>query len=101
MVTLDELTSPIGPLTVAERNGRVCLLHFGSKHADARAALQRWYPDEAVTPAECGGLRRTLQRYFQGKVGVLDEIAVELNGTPFQRDVWTALRGIPAGTTLS
>jgi methylated-DNA-[protein]-cysteine S-methyltransferase len=101
MLTLDQLTSPIGPLTVAEREGRVCLLHFGSKSADARAELARWYPEERVATAECTALRRMLQRYFDGKVSVLDGIDVELNGTPFQRDVWTALRAIPAGTTLS
>jgi methylated-DNA-[protein]-cysteine S-methyltransferase len=26
---------------------------------------------------------------------------VELNGTPFQKNVWQALRRIPAGTTIS
>ena len=43
----------------------------------------------------------TLRRYFDGDIRAIDTIAVELNGTPFQKDVWTALRRIPAGTTIS
>ena len=32
---------------------------------------------------------------------MLDTIPVELNGTPFQKTVWQALRRIPGGTTIS
>jgi methylated-DNA-[protein]-cysteine S-methyltransferase len=42
-----------------------------------------------------------MDRYFKGEVGALDAIPVELNGTPFQRSVWHALRRIPGGTTIS
>jgi methylated-DNA-[protein]-cysteine S-methyltransferase len=101
MLCLDQIPSPIGALTVAERDGRVCLLHFGAKKADARRDLSRWYPGEPLAEAECSGVRETLQRYFEGTLRVLDGVDVELNGTPFQQQVWTALRAIPVGTTLS
>ena len=101
MLRLDQIPSPIGPLTIAERDGRLCLLHFGARKAEARQDLLRWYPSDTVAEGECTGLRRELQRYFDGRVGVLDDIDVELNGTPFQRDVWTALRSIPVGSTIS
>ncbi len=42
-----------------------------------------------------------LERYFKGDTAVLDSIPVELNGTPFQKTVWQALRRIPCGTTIS
>ncbi len=100
MVHVDRISSPIGPLTLAEHDGRVCLLHFGGAIVEARRALSRWYPGEPLTETECG-VRGTLQRYFEGSIAALDGIDVELNGTPFQREVWTALRGIPAGTTIS
>ena len=45
--------------------------------------------------------RRALQRYFAGKLQAIDEIPVQTGGTPFQSNVWRALRTIPAGTTLS
>jgi methylated-DNA-[protein]-cysteine S-methyltransferase len=63
--------------------------------------FDRWYPGEPRARQEITGLRHTLSRYFSGEVGILDDIAVELNGTPFQKNVWQALRRIPAGRTLS
>jgi methylated-DNA-[protein]-cysteine S-methyltransferase len=101
MITLDELSSPIGPLTLAEKDGRVCLLHFGSRSAPARATLARWYPDEPIGRGLRADLRRTLDAYFAGDLDALDRIDVEMNGTPFQRRVWDALRRIAAGTTTS
>jgi methylated-DNA-[protein]-cysteine S-methyltransferase len=101
MLSLDCIESPIGALTVAERDGRVCLLHFGGSEADAKATLTRWYPADRPATSRQPGIRKTLRRYFDGDVHVLDEIPVELNGTPFQRRVWTALRSIRAGTTMS
>ena len=46
-------------------------------------------------------ISRALQRYFAGKLQAIDEIAIETGGTPFQSNVWRALRKIPVGTTLS
>jgi methylated-DNA-[protein]-cysteine S-methyltransferase len=100
MVTVDEFASPIGPLTIGERSGRVCLLHFGPDGADVDRYLQRWYPDERVR-RPLDSIRHVLREYFAGDCRVLDGVAVELNGTPFQRRVWEALRGIPAGSTES
>jgi methylated-DNA-[protein]-cysteine S-methyltransferase len=37
----------------------------------------------------------------EGKLDAIDTIPVDTGGTDFQRTVWQALRGIPAGTTLS
>jgi methylated-DNA-[protein]-cysteine S-methyltransferase len=101
VILLDCLDSPIGPLSVAVRDGRVCVLHFGARSAEVRAAVTRWYPGEPVEDSNCAALRSTLTRYFDGNLDVLDEIEVEMNGTPFQRQVWKALRSIRVGTTTS
>ena len=42
-----------------------------------------------------------LRAFFDGDINAIDDIPVETGGTPFQRDVWTALRQIPAGETWS
>lgn len=42
-----------------------------------------------------------LRRYFAGEVGALESIPIAPDGTPFQRSVWSALRRIAPGTTLS
>ena len=101
MITVDEVASPIGPLTIAERSGRVCLVHFGPDGRDVDTCLQRWYPDDERVRTPIDSVRDMLQRYFAGDCRALDAVPVELNGTPFQRKVWNALREIPAGSTLS
>jgi methylated-DNA-[protein]-cysteine S-methyltransferase len=45
--------------------------------------------------------RRSLEAYLTGDLRAIDGIPVKTRGTPFQQQVWTALRTIPAGTTLS
>jgi methylated-DNA-[protein]-cysteine S-methyltransferase len=42
-----------------------------------------------------------LEAYFSGDMRALDKVPVRMHGTPFQRQVWTALRTIPVGTTTS
>jgi methylated-DNA-[protein]-cysteine S-methyltransferase len=101
MIRIDEVPSPIGPLTIAERSGRVCLVHFGVGGDDVDTCLERWYPGELRVRRPIDSIRLALHEYFAGDCRALDAVAVELNGTPFQRKVWEALREIPAGATLS
>lgn len=53
---------------------------------------------EADDPA---GAASALRRYLAGDAAALGTLAVDLGGTPFQRAVWEALRGIPCGTTVT
>jgi len=100
-IDVTEMSSPIGRVTIAVRDGRLCAVDFGTR------------PKVLHTLATCGEIRRTgaaataavrrqLGAYFDGDLGALDAIEVEaLWGTPFQRRVWAALRTIPTGETLS
>ncbi len=45
--------------------------------------------------------RRALIAYFDGEHDAITDLRVALNGTPFQSDVWSALRRIPRGQTSS
>ncbi len=101
MVTIDEVASAIGPLTIAARSGRVCLVHFGPDGPAVDTWVERWYPAEERVRGGIDWVRRAVEKYFSGDCGALDAVPVELNGTPFQRKVWEALRQIPAGSTLS
>jgi methylated-DNA-[protein]-cysteine S-methyltransferase len=101
MILIQTLDSPIGPLTAAERAGRVCLLHFGPDGPSIDQMFDRWYPGEPRARQPLPGLAEALTRYFGGEIGALDAIAVELNGTPFQKKAWQALRRIPGGSTIS
>jgi methylated-DNA-[protein]-cysteine S-methyltransferase len=42
-----------------------------------------------------------IEAYFHGELTAIDALPVKTGGTPFQRDVWRALRTIPCGTTIS
>ena len=101
-VDLATVDSPIGVLTVAARESKVCLVHFGPETEKVRAALTSWYPDHAIEPQkDPGGVVAVLERYFTGDLTSLDEVDVELHGTDFQQRVWRALRSVAAGTTSS
>ena len=102
MIEMAVVPTPIGPLTVAAREGRTCLLHFGDDQPVARSFLTRWYGNVTINSvADPAGTVSVLERYFSGELDALDEVAVEMNGTEFQRRVWSALREVKAGTTAS
>src|SRR5688572_5144833 len=46
-------------------------------------------------------VREPLRQYLEGKLNAIDAIDVETAGTPFQKQVWTALRQVPPGSTAS
>jgi methylated-DNA-[protein]-cysteine S-methyltransferase len=102
VIELTTIDSPIGVLTLAARGGRVCLLHFGGDDEGVRAWLARWYRDMPIARADdpAGGAT-ILRRYFDGELDALDDVPVELNGTPFQKRVWERLRSVTAGRTAS
>lgn len=102
---LDRLATPIGTMLVAtdpsgslraldweehvERMLRLLRLHYGR----AGFALS-----EGRAPAR---IREPLERYFAGELDAVASIHVATGGTAFQREVWAALRNIPAGETVS
>lgn len=48
------------------------------------------------------GIAGALRRYFDGDLDALDGVPVRFDrGTPFQQEVWHALRTIPVGETIS
>ena len=66
--------------------------------------LQRHYGVGSVELCESSRpstAARALLAYFEGDLSAVDELPTETNGTAFQRAVWSALRTIPAGRTLS
>lgn len=101
MILIDTIDSPVGVLTIAERAARVCLLHFGPDGPAIDPIFERWYPGEPRNRQGVAGIRGVLARYFAGELAALDTVPVELNGTPFQKTVWQALRRIPSGSTIS
>ena len=101
-IVLATIDSPVGQLTIAAHGSRVCLVHFGEATDWVRSSLTSWYSGATIeTAADPAGGATVLRRYFDGDLGSLDEVDVELHGTAFQQRVWMALRTVPVGTTLS
>ena len=93
--------SPVGPLTLAAHEGRVCALSFG-RTPEVASAAERWYPGQPLrTTRDPGGAVSALASYFGGRLTALDDLPVELHGTPFQRRVWERLRTVAPGSTAT
>jgi methylated-DNA-[protein]-cysteine S-methyltransferase len=89
--------SPLGELSlVASESGLSGLYLAGQKHWPADSAA--WLPDDG---RGFQAIRRWLDAYFaKERVPPLPNLDY-VTGTPFQRNVWQALRDIPLGQTLS
>jgi O-6-methylguanine DNA methyltransferase len=100
---LERRPAPLGGiLVVTDGEGVLRALDFPDHEARMHRLLRRHYGDyaleEAPAPAALGD---ALDRYFDGDLRVIDAIPVVTGGTAFQREVWAALRRIPAGATAS
>ncbi|HEY2584207.1 MAG TPA: methylated-DNA--[protein]-cysteine S-methyltransferase [Tepidisphaeraceae bacterium] len=100
---LERWTSPIAPLLlVTDESSTLRGLEFTENEARLRRLLSIHYGaytlDEGAAPPS---LTRALAAYFAGDIEALADVPTATNGTPFQHEVWNALRAIPAGTTVS
>lgn len=101
-IEVGHLRTPIGGVEVAVRDGRLCALAFDDGWERAVHALERRFRNPDVRLAvDPGGAVGALRRYFDGDLGAVDRLDVDVDGTPFQRRVWEALRAVPAGETAS
>ena len=95
--------SPIGTLRVASTAEGLAYLGLPRAGGPGFAGwLERALPEarreEAFAPNR-EAIRQVLE-YLEGKRTEFD-VPLDLRGTPFQRDVWNALREIPYGATRS
>lgn len=102
---LDRIDTPIGELVLAaDHDGNLRAVDWTDYNPRMFRLLERFYGKGgfALEPKQNpGGLSDKIRRYFAGDLAVIDNLPVQTTGTPFQREVWRALREIPHGTTLS
>ena len=92
------LSTRLGVLVVASAPGGVCAVSLGDAAADQVALVQRRHPGAvAVSVSDCPWAV-AVAGHVEG-VGRAFEVPVVLEGTAFQRRVWTALREVPYGET--
>jgi len=92
----------LGRLVVASTGRGVCLVAFGETDQGLEAEVRRRFPRASVEP---GGPAQ--DAWVEAVVGLVDDPAsspdlpLDVRGTVFQRQVWSALRQIRAGETVT
>jgi methylated-DNA-[protein]-cysteine S-methyltransferase len=102
---MDRIETPIGEmLIVADRDGNLRAVDWADYEGRMRRLLRLHYGEDGfrLAPARrLEGLADAIRSYFAGELMAIDHLPVQTAGTPFQREVWHALRTIPCGTTVS
>lgn len=104
MVHYQNIETPLGPMLAAASDVGLCLLEFAEPERLARQ-LKRLEAmlDEAPVDADhplFARLEQQLAAYFAGELKAFD-LPLDLLGSDFQRQAWTALTEIPYGETRS
>jgi methylated-DNA-[protein]-cysteine S-methyltransferase len=95
VITTTTMQSPVGTLTLTAVDGRLTGLHMdGQRHAPDSS------PDWARDDDGLADVVAQLEAYFAGSRERFD-VALDLQGTAFQRSVWQGLLEIPYGETMS
>ncbi|WP_313899764.1 methylated-DNA--[protein]-cysteine S-methyltransferase [Tunturiibacter lichenicola] len=105
LLQIDRLDTPIGEmLIVTDLEGYLRAVDWADYETRMNRLLRVHYGtdgfslDPTRTP---NGVTDAISKYFQGDLAAIDTLPVKTGGTPFQSDVWRALRDIPCGTTVS
>ena len=102
-VVMCEIDSPVGVLVAGATDTGLCLLEFRDREIlEAQVAKVRARVGPTVTGSNrfLVQVRKELDQYFDG---ARKEFSLPLvyPGTPFQVKVWSALRALPYGETIS
>lgn len=100
----DKIATPLGPLWVIA-DEQFCLRAVEwEEHSDRMDTLlnvhYRAQGYERISATNPGGLSDKLTAYFEGDLSIIDTLPTATAGTPFQREVWQALRSIPCGQVM-
>jgi O-6-methylguanine DNA methyltransferase len=89
-------------LIVTDEEGLLRALDFADYEARMRELLRRHYRTYELKDAEApAATTRAIGAYFHGDLHAIETLDTATAGSSFQREVWAALRTIPAGGTTS
>jgi methylated-DNA-[protein]-cysteine S-methyltransferase len=101
---LDRIDTPIGEmLIVADQDGNLRAADWTDHETRMHRLLRLHYGENGFTLKPThnpNGLSHAIRSYFAGELRSIDSLPVQTAGTPFQRDVWHALRRISCGKTI-
>jgi methylated-DNA-[protein]-cysteine S-methyltransferase len=97
MTTFTITDTPVGPMVLTAEDDALTGAHLHEgRHTPAIDPAWERADDDLVLAAAAD----QLAEYFAGERTEFD-LPLDMRGTAFQRDVWTALRTIPYGSTAS
>jgi methylated-DNA-[protein]-cysteine S-methyltransferase len=101
----EHVATPVGEMILlTDDQDRLRALDWSDHEPRMLRLLRLHYGQGGVALAESrspSGPRRAVEAYLAGDPRTIDGLTVETGGTPFQRQVWAALRTIPPGRTVS
>ncbi|NOV02849.1 methylated-DNA--[protein]-cysteine S-methyltransferase [Paenibacillus planticolens] len=101
-----EVAAPIGALVLVTTSKGLCRVAFGTMAQNQEGLLEwaaRWFGKMTRLQEDVSSLAPVvaqLEEYFRGERLVFDG-ELDLQGTEFQKKVWTALLSVPYGETAS
>lgn len=103
-VRTTSLETPTGPVRVAvavDASGeRLVALAFADHFDRVAARVRVRFADADWVEGETAAAD-AVRQYLAGDLAAIDQVVVDATGTPFQQQVWDALRAIPVGETRS
>lgn len=102
-LTLSNLATPIGTaLIVSDETGTLRALDFEDYRPRMDRLLRRHYGDvDLVDGPVPAAVRDAMDAYFEGDLTAPDRLPTATSGTQFQRRVWSELRRLRPGETVS
>lgn len=89
-------------LIVTEEEGALRALEFEGGETRMHRLLKKYCGSYTLHEGPApDSISQALEAYFSGQLNALTDLPVAPMGTPFQQEVWAALRAIPVGTTWS
>jgi AraC family transcriptional regulator of adaptative response/methylated-DNA-[protein]-cysteine methyltransferase len=104
IITARVIETPLGPLLACAMDEGICLLQFMDQrilHAEVVTLCSKWKARLVYGEhAHIKQLEEELARYFR-RDQLAFSVPLAIQGTPFQRKAWLALRKIPYGKSIS
>src|SRR2546429_692656 len=98
-LAVDHIKTPIGELLiVSDEEGNLRAVDWKDYDERMNHLLRLHYGENGfkLGPARApNGSAKALKNYFAGEISAINMLPVQTAGTPFQREVWQALRKIP------
>jgi methylated-DNA-[protein]-cysteine S-methyltransferase len=102
---IDRTDTPVGEFfIVADQEGNLRAAAWTDHEERMRQSLRVQYGEDGFrveAARDPNGLTSAISAYFAGELAAIDNLPVRTAGTAFQREVWSELRKISCGTTVS